>query len=366
MDVTKTQQIAGKNYAVILALTAALLFGLNAPFSKLFLERLPPMLMVSLLYLGAGIGILALNLMTRAAGQEKAEAKITKKELPWTIFMILLDIAAPFFLMLGLLTATANTASLLFNFEMVATSVIALVFFKEAVGKRMWMAIGIITLASIILSLDWTDISAIAFSMGSVFVLLACCCWGLENNCTRNMSEKDPAQIVILKGFGSGLGAALIFLFFERAELTNFSIYYVLGALILGFISYGLSIFLYVKAQRHLGAARTSTYYAAAPFMGVIVSFIIFGTTLDISFWLAAVLMVAGTYLAVRENHDHAHVHEELVHEHLHGHDDGHHSHKENNSNHDERENVHSHEHTHKTEQHSHSHNPDIHHRHSH
>ncbi|MDV0446792.1 hypothetical protein MsAg5_06480 [Methanosarcinaceae archaeon Ag5] len=356
-----------KNSAVGLALLAALLFGLNAPFSKLLLNDIPPMLMVSLLYLGAGIGIFAMRLFSRAAGSDKKEAKITKKELPWTILMILLDILAPFLLMLGLMMTTAENASLLFNFEMVATSVIALVFFKEAVGKRMWLSIGIITIASIILSIDWTA-STFHFSTGSFLVLAACCCWGLENNCTRNMSEKDPAQIVIIKGFGSGLGAALIFFLFERTPISDIPLQALFFAMVLGFVSYGLSIFLYVKAQRHLGAARTSTYYAAAPFMGVIVSFIIFGTNVTPAFWIAAILMMIGVWLAVKENHSHEHIHEELTHEHGHSHDDGHHNHADGQTVHSNPDgtNTHTHVHTHETKTHAHAHNPDIHHRHSH
>ncbi|WNY25762.1 DMT family transporter [Methanolapillus millepedarum] len=356
------------NSAIGLALLAALLFGLNAPFSKMLLDDIPPMLMVSLLYLGAGIGIFILRFFSHAAGSEKKEAKITKKELPWTILMILLDIVAPFLLMLGLSLTTAENASLLFNFEMVATSVIALIFFKEAVGKRMWLSIGIITLASIILSIDWTA-STFRFSTGSLLVLAACCCWGLENNCTRNMSEKDPAQIVILKGFGSGLGAALIFFLFGQSTHSEFlpeiPPQILLYAMILGFVSYGLSIFLYVKAQRHLGAARTSAYYAAAPFMGVIVSFILFGTNVTASFWVAAALMIIGVWLAVKENHNHEHLHEEITHEHRHGHDDGHHDH-EWTTPHPNSADTHTHAHTHKKEEHAHTHNPDIHHRHLH
>ena len=112
--------------------------------------------------------------------------------------------------MWGLTLTSAATASLLNNFEMVATALIAFVFFKEAMGRRVWLAILIIAAASMILSIDISSLAEIRFSKGSLLILAACICWGMENNCTRNLSAKDPSQIVIIKGFGSGSGALLI------------------------------------------------------------------------------------------------------------------------------------------------------------
>lgn len=342
---------------VSFALLAATLFGLNAPVAKLLLVNIPPMYMVSFLYLGAGIGIWGIWLFTR---EKNTEAPLTRRELPWTILMILLDVLAPFLLMWGLLRTTAENASLLFNFEMVATSIIALVFFKEAIGRRMWLAIILITIASVIISIDFSSAGAFDFSVGSLLVIAACCCWGLENNCTRNMSAKNPAQIVILKGFGSGFAGLLIASMTER--FLNFNWRYVLVAMLLGFVAYGLSIYFYVKAQRYLGATRTSTFYAAAPFIGVLLSFVIFRDIPPAAFWLGGILMTTGAFIAVYEKHAHRHKHENQIHEHRHSHDDNHHNHVHGHA-------VachHSHEHEHGTIEHEHPHTPDIHHRHNH
>ncbi len=338
------------------ALLAAILFGLNAPVAKLLLGYIPPMYMAGFLYLGAGMGIGIPRLFRRA---KESEAPLTRKELPWTILMILLDVLAPFLLMWGLLLTTAENASLLFNFEMVATSVIALVFFREAIGKRMWLSIALITVAGVLISIDFSSGGAFDFSAGSLLVLAACCCWGLENNCTRNMSAKNPAQIVVLKGIGSGLTALLIASVTEQAA---FHWQYVLYAMLLGFAAYGLSIYFYVKAQRHLGAVRTSTYYAAAPFIGVLLSFAIFKDPLPVPFWFGGILMVIGTAIAVYEKHAHCHKHEKLIHEHQHSHGDSHHCHIHGNG----ATECHSHLHEHEILEHEHPHKPDIHHRHEH
>lgn len=207
--------------------------------------------------------------------------------------MVVLDIAAPIFLMIGLTKTTAANASLLNNFEIVATALIALLAFGEVISRRLWAAIGLVTLSSILLSVE--DAGSFSFSIGSVFVLLACTCWGLENNCTRSISDKDPLQIVVIKGFGSG-GGSLVIALLQGERLTDGLA--ALGALALGFVAYGLSIFFYIYAQRGLGAAKTSAYYAVAPFLGAGLSLAIFRQAPSPIFLVALLLMAAGAWLA--------------------------------------------------------------------
>jgi len=276
-----------------LAVLAAVLYALSTPFSKLLLTYIEPTLMAGFLYLGAGLGMFLLLLCRKLFTHSVSEAKLTRAELPYTVGMIVLDIAAPIFLLLGLSKTTAANASLLNNFEIVATALIALFVFKEQISKRLWLGILFVTLACCILSFE--DLSSFRFSSGSLFVLLAACCWGLENNCTRMISSKDPLQIVLLKGIFSGTGSVLIGLFLGE-QLPAIGI--LLPVLLLGFVSYGLSIYAYVYAQRFLGASRTSAYYAIAPFIGVLLSLILFQTVPGISFFVAAVFMLIGAWLS--------------------------------------------------------------------
>ena len=275
--------------AVFYAVLAAALYAINAPISKLLLTEIPSTMMAGLLYLGAGIGMYFLEKFSR----HKEELPLTKKELPYTVAMVVLDIAAPIFLMIGLIRCSAANASLLNNFEIVATSLIALIVFKEAIGKRLWLAIALVTLSSLLLSFE--DMSSLQFSWGSLFVLLACVCWGFENNCTRMLSSKNPAQIVIIKGFGSGIGALILSLIMGE---RFFQIGYIMIALLLGFVAYGLSIYFYIYAQRDLGAAKTSTYYAVSPFIGAGLSLLIFKELPSATFIVALLIMAVGTYLA--------------------------------------------------------------------
>ena len=292
MEQTKTAQARAVGFAIL----AAALYALNAPLSKVLLGQVPARMMAALLYLGAGAGMLLLRLMHKSMGKPSAEAPLTRKELPYTVAMVVLDVAAPIFLMLGLTGTSAASASLLNNFEIVATSMIALAIFRERISGRLWLAIGLVTLSSIVLSLEGGG--SLQFSLGSLLVLLACCCWGLENNCTRALSEKDPLEIVVVKGFGSGLGAMIVALVCGEHLPALLP---ALGALALGFVADGLSIFFYIYAQRTLGAAKTSTWYAISPFIGVGLSLVIFRQIPGLMFWVALAIMAAGAYFAATD-----------------------------------------------------------------
>ena len=282
--------------AVLLAVLAAALYALNSPLSKLLLGGIAPTMMASLLYLGAGAGMLMLGTVKRRMGAGEKELRLASKELPYTLGMIVLDILAPVFLMMGLERTTAENASLLNNFEIVATSLIAMLIFRERISNRLWSAIALIVLSSVLLTIE--DAASFQFSRGSVFVLLACSCWGMENNCTRMLSKSDPQEIVVVKGFGSGVGALIVALIAgEPLPPAGMAVL----ALMLGFVAYGLSIYFYVYAQRDLGAARTSAYYAVQPFIGVLLSLLIFREMPGLRFFAALAIMIVGTWLVTKD-----------------------------------------------------------------
>ena len=284
-----------KKLGTALAILAAALYALNAPFSKELLAHTGPTMMAAFLYLGAGLGLLLYGLAGKALGHNAVRAPLTRKELPYTLAMIVLDIAAPIFLMLGLSRTSASNASLLNNFEIVATSLIALLIFKEHISRRLWLAIGLVTLASMILGFEGSG--SLTFDVGSLFVLCACLCWGFENNCTRMLSSKSSVQITIIKGCFSGLGSLLVALLL-REPLPALN--WILCILLLGFVAYGLSINFYIMAQSHLGAAKTSAFYSIAPFLGVAFSMVL-GERPGVQFYLGLLVMVLATWLMIRD-----------------------------------------------------------------
>ena len=277
---------------IFLAVLAAALYAINAPLSKILLDYMPSTLMAGFLYVGAGLGMGVIALIRQCRKSEHTEARLTRAELPFTVAMVLLDIAAPICLLLGLKFTTAANASLLNNFEIVATAIIALMVFRERISPRLWGGILFVTASCALLSFE--DLASLRFSFGSLFILLACVCWGFENNCTRKISSKDPLQIVLLKGIFSGLGSVIIGLCIGERITVLWSVFAVLGV---GFVAYGLSIFFYVYAQRRLGAARTSAYYAVAPFIGALLSLVIFREMPPYTYFIALGLMIVGAWL---------------------------------------------------------------------
>ena len=281
---------------------AAGLYALMTPISKLMQLTVPPVMEAGLLYLGAGIGMTAIYIYEKSRGKRQLRPSIEKEDLKYVIMMVILDIAAPIFLMLGLSMSAPESVSLLNNFEIVATAVIASMFFKEKISKKLLTSIGVITLSCILLSLD--EGAELSLSKGSVFVIFACICWGLENNCTSSMSDKDTRQIVIIKGLGSGAGSFIISLAVGEKFCGAGDMILIL---ILGFFAIDLGVYLYVIAQSVIGAARTSSYYAVSPFIGVLLSLVIFREIPGMLFWAALLLMAVGVYINILDVKDQAH-----------------------------------------------------------
>ena len=325
-----------KLFPILSALAAAILYAVGIPLSKVLLRTTEPVYLAGFLYLGAGLGMLPLSRVTR---RERA-ARLDRSDLPYTLGMIVLDIAAPILLLLGLRSTPAAAVSLIGNFEIVATALIALLLFHERISPLMWLSVLCLTAACLLLSLGGTE--RLSFSPASLLVLAACACWGLENNCTRKLSGKDAYEIVILKGIFSGLGScATAFALGERFPAAGA----IGAALLLGFFSYGLSIFFYARAQRDLGAARTSAYYSVNPFLGALLSFLLLKEALPHLYIPALLVMAIGaafaTLDALRLRHAHTHTHTVV-----HTHDGSTHTHTF----------EHSHPHTHFLNEEAHAH----------
>jgi len=331
-----------RNTATFFAILAAALYAINIPFSKVLLKDVQPTMMAAFLYLGAGVGLFLWGKITKTQGE-----KLTKAELPYTLGMIVLDIAAPILLMLGLEHTDSANASLLNNFEIVATSLIAFLLFREKLSPRLALAIILVTAASIALSFEGK--TSFQFNLGSLFVVGASCCWGLENNCTRMLSNKSSVQITTIKGIFSGLGSFFVAIAVkERVP----GLRWIAAVMLLGFVAYGLSINFYIKAQKDLGAAKTSAYYSIAPFLGVIFGVLLLRERPGMQFYIGLAIMTVAAILMVKDTialqHTHTHTH---IHTHPHCHGDLVHSHQHCH--------LHSHTHIHGSDDSSHDHSHD-------
>ena len=338
-----------------MALVAAALFGASAPAAKRLLAEIAPSLLAALLY--AGAGLMALPFAARA--WNRREAPLRAGDVPLLAGVVAFGgVAAPLLLLYGLERTSATVASLLLNLEAVFTTVIAVVVFREWIGRRGAAALAVVV-GGCALS-TWAAGGATRSPWGPLAVAAACLCWAVDNNLTQRLSLKDPLAVVCVKG----LGAAPIAYAIARvsAHATWPPARFVVGALALGAVSYGVSLALYVRATRTLGAARTGVLFAAAPFVGAALAIPIAGEPPSLRVAGAALLIGAGVGLLLTERHAHRHRHDPLDHEHLHTHDE-HHQHPHRG---DEGPEPHSHPHHHEPIEHAHPHASDAHHRHKH
>lgn len=340
--------------AIGIALLAAALFGASTPLAKLLLGAVDPWMLAGLLYLGAGVGLGLVHLVRHSMGLGGAEARLRRADLGWLALVILFGgLMGPLFLLFGLRQSGAAGASLLLNLESVATLGIAWLVFRENVDRRLLLGAVAIVLGAMVLS--WQP-GVFAWGSGAGLIAAACLCWGIDNNLTRKLSSADPLQIAMLKGLVAGtvnLGIAVA----VGQHLPGTAV--ILGAGVVGFLGYGLSLALFVAALRHLGAARTGAYFALAPFVGALLAVGLLGDPVNWPLGLAAGLMGFGLWLHLSERHAHGHDHAVIGHDHRHAHD-AHHQHG-----HDAEE-PHSHPHHHGPLRHAHPHYPDLHHRHGH
>jgi drug/metabolite transporter (DMT)-like permease len=345
---------AWRNRGVLAALAAALLFGAGTPLAKLLLGQTSPWLLASLLYLGSGVGLFLLRLMRRAE-----TVKLSKAETGWLAGAIIFGgMIGPVLLMWGLSQIPASGASLLLNAEGVFTVLIAWFVFRENFDHRIALGMGFIV--SGVLMLAWPGESRFGEVLPTLAILGACLAWAIDNNLTRQVSLADANFIAMLKGLVAGT-TNLVLALLTGAELPGIGTGLLAG--MLGFLSYGLSLTLFVVALRHLGTARTGAYFSIAPFVGALVAIPLLGEDITVQLVAAGVLMGLGVWLHVSERHEHEHVHETMEHEHMHTHDEHHrHSHVTPVS----PDTQHSHLHKHETLPHTHPHFPDAHHRHGH
>jgi drug/metabolite transporter (DMT)-like permease len=341
------------------ALLAAVLFGLSAPFAKLLLGRTTPQLLAGLLYLGSGLGLLAVWLVRR---RESREAPLTRRDAPWLAGAIAFGgVVGPLPLLIGLARTPASAASLLLNLEGVFTALLAWFVFRENFDRR--IALGMLAIGAGSVVLSWQGELRVGGLLGPLAVAGACLAWAIDNNLTQKVSGGDPVQVAMLKGLVAGAVNTTLAIALGAKWPSGGT---VTAAMILGFLSYGVSLTFFVLALRHLGTARTGAYFSVAPFVGAAVSLVIFRERPTALFLTGATLMALGVWLHLTERHEHEHRHDAMEHEHAHVHDE-HHRHVHGAGDPLVTDPVpHSHWHRHEPMAHAHPHYPDLHHRHSH
>jgi drug/metabolite transporter (DMT)-like permease len=335
-----------------IALAAAALFGAGTPIAKWLLRDTGPWLLSGILYLGSGLGMTLLLLLRRGSSWN-----ISRKDIPWLAGAVASGgVVAPVLLMYGLAVTNASTASLLLNAEAVFTTLLAWFAFRENFDRR--IALGFVAIVAGAIILSWPGSGATSSLSGAMPIFGACLAWGIDNNLTRKISLADARLIAAIKGLSAGAINVSIAVAFGSSMPPWTHVALALGV---GWMSYGISLALFVIALRKLGTARTGAYFSVAPFFGAILAVSAFAEPMTPSLIAAGLLMAIGVWLHITEHHEHAHTHEVLEHSHEHEHDDHHQHHHEGDV-----PRRHTHSHRHEPMTHTHRHVPDVHHRHDH
>lgn len=332
-------------------LLAAVLFGASAPAASLLAGDMPTLVLAGLLYLGAAAAVLPF-----VAARRPSRHALRAAGIPLAAAVVVGGAIGPALLVAGLTRTSAATASLMLNLELVATVALAALFFHEHLGRRVVAGGALILSAGLLLV--WQP--GAELTVGAVLVAGACLCWGLDNNLTARIDQVAPEHITFLKGAVAGTANLVLGLAIGAAGEVRLG--QVVAALAIGAVGYGASITLWVRGARDLGAARGQLLFAAAPFVGALISWVVLGDPVGGAQIAAMVLAGAGVWLSLDSAHEHRHFHEPTIHEHEHVHDGLHHAH----AHADGFTGRHSHPHEHVRLTHAHPHVPDLHHRHEH
>ena len=328
----------------LLAFLAATLFGISTPLVQRIGKGTGAFATAALLYTGAAL----IGALLRQPPQR--EAAVSRHDLPRLGWMAFFGAGVgPVALAWGLQHTSGASASLMLTLEAVFTALLARWLYGEVVGRRVWSAMGLLLAGGVVLILDRGG-SGQSELLGAMAVLLATMAWGVDNTLSRGVAERDPGQVVLLKStLGAVLTAAIAMAVHEPLPGWQAAV----GLLLVGASGYGLSLRLYLLAQRAFGAARTGSVFAFAPFIGAILAVGLGERTMSWAVALGGMLMLLGVVLHLSESHAHEHQHEALEHEHAHVH-------------HPMPVGPHSHAHRHEPVRHAHPHTPDIHHSHRH
>ena len=346
------RQLSPIAVGTLFALASATAFGLTLPLLSWAGRGVGPFATAALLYLGASVSALAQRAVTKETG-----APLTRRELPPLLLMAFAGAAvAPIALSWGLAQTGPVTGGLLLNLEAVWSVLLASLVFREFLGRRVIIALVLMGTGGAALFLG-NDGTAAWSSAGVLAIIVATVGWAIDNTASRRLSEMRPLVVVASKGaLGALLTGALSLVTPEGLPLD----WRVPVLLLAGASGYGLSLRLYLLAQRRIGAARTASVFSLAPFIGAGLGLVVEPERLTWNLGLAAVLFAMGVAVHASEGHEHRHRHDAVTHEHTHRHDDGHHTHDVAGAA------EHSHLHTHSPLDHAHAHGEDVHHRHVH
>lgn len=275
---------------LLFAFLSSFLYDLNVPVSKYSLKTLSTNEILFLLYFGSAVGLFLLMLFNK---KQKFSLKPEKGESIFIIGVIIFDILAALFIVESLKYIDASTVSLISILEISFTIVISHFIFKTKISKNLIIAVILVSIGGILLSFDSS--TEFKLSIASMLTVLATACWGLENNLTAKVSDKNPLLLVFYKCFAVAIFNLLFILNINIFELFINNWY----LLVIGFFTYGISILYYVYAINYIGISKTSIVFSFSPIFGALISLVLFKEKITIYFVISLILMLMGIYFTI-------------------------------------------------------------------
>ena len=281
---------------ILIALTAGTLFGLCVPFSKALIGDIAPIMLAGFLYAGATVGTATWFIVRRGMAAPAPTSRLDRNDILYLAGSTVTGaIAAPILLMVGLEWTAGSDASLLLNLEGVMTAIVAVTFFHDRGGYRLWLALAAMTGASTILS--YAPGGGFGGN-GAILIIMAMACWGVDNNFMQRISHHDPVRLsTIRSAVAATVSLTLAMILYGEPGLTMVILY----AMLIGAISYGLSNVMFFIGLKHLGSSRTSTFFSVGPYAAAMAAIPVLGEMVTPQLILAGLLMAAGTIMLTRE-----------------------------------------------------------------
>jgi drug/metabolite transporter (DMT)-like permease len=272
-------------------LLAAGFFSLSTPLAKPLAGTISFQLLAGLLYFGSGLGAAILGLLTPKT-IISSEGRLTREDAPWMLCCVVFGgILAPLLLIIGLQTLPASNTSLLLNFEAVFTILVAWIVFREQIDRKFAMGAFAILVGSALIT--WNGFAAILDIRASVLIVVACLCWGFENNFIRRISRRNPFEVAGIRGFLGGAANLLFSLLFPGNWTTSA----IFVGLLIGIFCYGFSNVFWVLGLRYLGSARAGAYFSSAPFIGAVVAVVLLHEPVTVFLLAATFAMGLGVWI---------------------------------------------------------------------
>ncbi len=344
-----------KRFAIITGILSGLIFGVATPFSKLLLDGLNSFQLAGLLYLGAALAMFPYILRKGSNLKLLFQSGCRTKTIGIIFFG---GFMAPLLLLAGLKSANAASVSIWLNMELVATAILGILIFKDALDKNTWIGVFLTILAGVITSFG-EGLSSIT---SALLITAACICWAVDNHLTALTDGASPQSVTFIKGIVAGSVNLFIGCLIASKPMLLGNI---VPAIIVGIFSYGFSIVLYVTSAQNIGATRGQILFSTAPLWGVILSYFIYHESFLWVHVISIILLALAVIVTNLLTHNHTHSHIAMEHIHYHQHTDGHHIHLHDNEKMSQHK-WHLHKHSHTPLTHEHPHDPDLHHRHEH